>query len=139
MASSKAARAWSSRPRSFKTVPRLLCTMATAGLSVIRSRPDGGPIGRHGFFEVALLPQRVAECEIGLGIIRLEADGLPVCGNSIRGPSLQQQYRSKIVVPRRIVRPQLDLVTKQPFGTCEIALLSRNDAKVAKCGSVCWL
>jgi hypothetical protein len=74
----------------------------------------------------ALLLEGVAKSQIGFGIIRLEFYGLPVSGDGIREPRLLLQHRSKIVMTGRIVRPQFDLLTKQPFGTCEIALLSRN-------------
>src|ERR1700694_4908440 len=90
----------------------------------------------HCFFEVALLLKGTAKSEIGLGIGRLESDGAPMSRNRFRQPGLLLQHCPKMVVTRRIIRPQFNLLTKQPFGSCEIALLSRNDAEVAKCGSV---
>ena len=37
---------------------------------------------------------------------------------------------------RRMIRPQSDLLAKEPFGACEIALLSRYSAQIAAGGSV---
>ena len=56
---------------------------------------------------------------------------MAVRGNGVRQPRLLLQHRSKIVVTGRVIRPQFDLLAKQPFGAAEIALLSRNDGKVA--------
>ena len=52
-------------------------------------------------------------------------------GNGFRQPALLLQDQSKIVVTGRAIRPQRDLLEKQPFGTGEIALLRRDDGKVA--------
>ncbi len=39
-------------------------------------------------FEIALLPQRIAEGEMGFGIVRIEFYGLPVRGDGICQPAL---------------------------------------------------
>ena len=61
------------------------------GFRVVTSLLNGGPIGLHGFFKVALLLEGVAKSEMGLGIIRIEFDGLSVSRNCIRWPGLLLQ------------------------------------------------
>jgi len=52
------------------------------------------------------------------------------------GFGLLLQHRAEIIVARRIIRPQLDFPAYEPLGGCEVALLGRNDGKVAKRGGV---
>jgi len=100
-------------------------TDVAVSLGVTASRPSGGPIGLHCFVEVALLLEGVAESETGFGIIRIEPYGMPVSGDGFRRPPLLLQQQPEIVITRRIIRPQLNLSTNEPFGTGEIALLRR--------------
>jgi len=54
-----------------------------------------------------------------------------VSGDGFRRPPLLLQQQPEIVITRRIIRPQLNLSTNEPFGTGEIALLRRYDGKVS--------
>src|SRR5438270_854748 len=69
-------------------------------------------------------------------MIRIEFYGVPVSDNGVRQLALLLQHQAKIIVTRRIIRPQLDLSTNEPLSTRQIALLCRYDGKVAVSGGV---
>ena len=72
---------------------------------------------------------------MSFGVVRIELDGMPVRGNGFRAPALLLKHRPEIVVAHGVIRPQLDFPAHQPFGACEIALLGRDDGKIAAgCG-----
>ena len=68
---------------------------------------------------------------MSFGIIRLKFYGVAVSNDGITQLCLLLQDRPEIIVAYRIVRPQLDLLAKEPFRSGEIALLGRDDCKIA--------
>ncbi|HLG83309.1 MAG TPA: hypothetical protein VKY22_20020 [Bradyrhizobium sp.] len=110
-------------------------TEIVVSFRIVRPYGERRKVGLRGALMLVPLSERVAECNMSFGVVRSQFECPLMTADGLRRTALLLQHQSKIVVARRIGWSQRDRLAKQPLGAGEIALLRRDNGKIADgCG-----